>query len=181
VAGDTNLTLTIRGTNFGAGPHRRTEAVWLVNGIPTLLATTVVSATELTAVIPEALMRNPVFALVVVQNSDSAHVGVSPAQSRGVSFVVHAPPTGLSTIILYGQRSSLPPIAKGERGVSLDGSPWRTLVEADSVIYSPVRSGDHELRLSNPCTGTHVPTVENITVMPDDTLMVVVFIPGACE
>jgi hypothetical protein len=91
------------------------------------------------------------------------------------------PPQGTGTLIVYGHISTLGPRYKGYREVSLDASPWRGLGEGDSLIYSPVAAGNHVLVLSNPCTWSHQPSTENVTVAADDTVTVGVYIPPLCE
>jgi IPT/TIG domain len=70
VAGSPDLTLTVMGSNFLGETHNFSQAVWLANSSTTLLATTFVSSTQLTAVIPSALLSNPLTAEVFVQTGD---------------------------------------------------------------------------------------------------------------
>ena len=63
----------------------------------------------------------------------------------------------------------------------LDDSGWRTLHEGDSVSYRHAVEGSHQLMLSNPCTGTHQPSVEILTVVADSIVTVPVPIPVDCE
>jgi hypothetical protein len=176
VTGSPDLTLTIMGANFAGAPQGRSQAAWAANGDTTLLATTFVSSTQLTAVIPTALLSNPVTAQVLVETGDP--MGDLPlSRSNAVGFTV----ARAGTIIVHGQTSTLPPIMKGSRRVSLDGGPFLVLTEGSSVIYSPVTPGAHRLLLSNPCTSTHQPSYSSVTVTEGDTVTVTVSIPGNCE
>jgi hypothetical protein len=68
--GSPDLTVTLIGSNFAGRAHYYSQAVWLDNGNRTLLVTTYVSSTELTAVIPADLFSNTVTAQVFVQTGD---------------------------------------------------------------------------------------------------------------
>jgi hypothetical protein len=69
ITGSPDFTLTITGSNgqFYNSANNRSQAVWLVNGTDNVLPTTFVSNTMLTAVIPAALLSNPVKAQVLVE------------------------------------------------------------------------------------------------------------------
>ena len=90
-AGSPDLTLTVTGRSF-AGPAvcltcANSVVYWNVNGHLTLLATTFVSSTQLTAVVPAALMASAVGAWVDVETfvgQDDVPTSVRPA----VPFVV---------------------------------------------------------------------------------------------
>jgi len=95
VAGSPDLTLTVMGSNFLGETHNFSQAVWSANSSNTLLATTFVSSTQLTAVIPSALLTNPITAQVFVQTGDP--MGDIPlAKSDSVSFSVTTPPPSIS-------------------------------------------------------------------------------------
>lgn len=66
VAGSSDLTLSITGSNFQGSPYR-SVAVWSVNGMDTPLATTYLSNTQLTAAIPAAFLSNVVTVGVKVE------------------------------------------------------------------------------------------------------------------
>ena len=70
-AGSADLNLTITGTNLDlkhAGSHQtNTVAIWSVGGSQTSLNTTVVSGTQITAVVPQALLTTPVEAQISIQ------------------------------------------------------------------------------------------------------------------
>ena len=91
IAGSPDLTLTVMGSGFGnQGPHNHSVVVWSANGKDTLLATTFISSTQLTAVIPAALLANPVTAKVSVVTGDLAGSFPLP-QSNSINFTVTSP------------------------------------------------------------------------------------------
>ena len=95
--GSSDLTLTIRGSNFAGAPHNFSQAVWSVNGINTLLATTFDSRTQLAAVIPAALLENSAMAQVFIQTGDP--MGDIPlSKSNSVRFPVTTAPPGAASI-----------------------------------------------------------------------------------
>ena len=63
------------------------RAVWVVGGVSALLPTIVVSTTQLTALIPSALLSHAANAQVMVQTGDPA-----VATFNAVSFTVESPP-----------------------------------------------------------------------------------------
>jgi hypothetical protein len=183
MAGSPDLTLTITGTNFGVAPDNQSLVVWWANGKTTDLATTFASSTQLTAIIPAALLSNPGIIEVFLYTGDP--MGNQPLiRSNTVFFSVDAPPTppGTGTIMVVGQINRLPPLMiPGWREVSLDGSPWQWLWEGGSVTFSPVTAGIHRLMLSNPCTAMHVPSVQSVWAMDGGTETVSVYVPPDCE
>jgi hypothetical protein len=120
VAGSADLVLNITGTtaSFGGAPHNRSWAVWSVNGNNTVLATTFVSSTPLTAVIPTTLMTTPVAAQVFVLTGDpmgdfllqSNSIGfrVSEATGSTTSPAIGLSPTSLS-FTYYVRKQQAPP------------------------------------------------------------------------
>jgi len=68
--GSTSLSLLISGNGFAGALHYRSQAVWLANGTRTPLATTFVGAHQLTAIIPDSLLRAAVTAQVLVETGD---------------------------------------------------------------------------------------------------------------
>jgi hypothetical protein len=177
IVGSPDLTLTITGANFIGAPQNRTQAVWAANGSNTVLATTWVSSSLLTAVIPAALLSKVDSAQVFVEMGDL------PLRASNTLIFTVSPQAEVGTgeIIVYGQPSTLPFIAKGFRDIQLDGSGWHRLYEADSVMYSHVSAGNHQLTLSNPCSGSHRPSVEAVTAVADSSVNVPVRIPANCE
>jgi hypothetical protein len=182
VAGSPDLTLTITGHNFVEGRVKGSHAAWLVGGETTLLPTTYVSSTQLTVVIPAALLTNSATAQVLLKTGDP--MGDVPLlSSNAVGFVVTdgTDPSMTGTIVVYGRTTTLPPKVKGSREVWLDGGPRSSLTEGQSLTYSPVAPGDHRLVLSEPCTANHVPTTMKVTVSGGQTVTITVAIPASCE
>ena len=88
-AGSPDLTLTITGSNLKGGPHDIRRAVWSVSGSTTNLATTPISDTQLTAVVPAALLGTPVTAHISIEYGDP--MGDVPlGRSNSVPFSVTA-------------------------------------------------------------------------------------------
>lgn len=109
VAGSPDLTLTITGSKLDlrhSGNKRTfTVAVWSVNGTDTLLNTTVLGATQITAVVPAAFLANPVTARLSIQKSYFADD--SPfAVSNALSFVVTATPALTTGFIATGSMAA---------------------------------------------------------------------------
>jgi hypothetical protein len=89
IAGSPDFTLTITGSNGQF--YNFSHAVWFVNGTSDVLPTTFVSNTMLTAVIPAALLSNPVTAQVSVETGDPKG---SPLLSNPIFFNVTPGPPG---------------------------------------------------------------------------------------
>ena len=85
VAGSPALFLTVTGSNFADADHNQSLVIWSANGVDTILDTTFVSSTKLTAAIPAALLANPVTANVLVETGDPG--GVSPLLEVKLSHV----------------------------------------------------------------------------------------------
>src|SRR5207248_4506346 len=85
-AGSADLKVTITGSDFLEGTIL-SQAVWSVNGGAVPLATTFVSSTQITAVIPAALLTNPVDAKVFVRNWDHIE-DVTHSTSGPAIFIV---------------------------------------------------------------------------------------------
>ena len=88
-AGSSDLTLTLTGVEF-VSPNFLRSVVWSTSIGDTHLATTFVSSTQLTAVIPADLMANPGTAQILVE---TVGVGSSlpPTKSNAISFDVNSP------------------------------------------------------------------------------------------
>ena len=93
-AGSPDFTLTITGGQFYSSAHSLSQAKWLVNGADNVLPTTFVSNTTLTAVIPAALLSNPVKAQVVVDTEDPKGSPPSFVRSNPIFFNVTPGPPG---------------------------------------------------------------------------------------
>jgi hypothetical protein len=89
IAGSPDFTLTI--TESNGQFYNSSQAVWFVNGTSDVLPTTFVSNTKLTAVIPAALLSNPVKAQVSVETGDPKG---SPLLSNPIFFNVTPGPPG---------------------------------------------------------------------------------------
>ncbi|HXW04683.1 MAG TPA: IPT/TIG domain-containing protein [Vicinamibacterales bacterium] len=91
-AGSADVTLAVTGTRFGQDVRNRpTLVVWTANGESTVLATTFVSSTEITAVIPAELLSRPLTARLWVMDADPmADFHLRPPEG-GVLFAVDAP------------------------------------------------------------------------------------------
>jgi hypothetical protein len=95
-AGSPNVTITINGSNFGHYGHFIwSTAFWTTNGnlhdTGTSLQTTIVSSTQVTAVIPAALLQSPTSVQILVMNGDV--MGMSDGyfgypRSNSVTFTV---------------------------------------------------------------------------------------------
>ena len=94
-AGSPDFTLTITSSvgQFYNTADNLSQAVWLVNGSDNVLSTTFVSSSMLTAVIPAALLSNPVKAQVLVETGVPKG-SVSPSKSFSVFFNVTPGPPG---------------------------------------------------------------------------------------
>jgi hypothetical protein len=89
IAGSPDFSLTVTGSNGQF--YNSSQAVWFVNGTSNVLPTTFVSNTMLTAVIPAALLSNPVTAQVSVETGDPKG---SPLLSNPIFFNVTPGPPG---------------------------------------------------------------------------------------
>jgi len=129
VAGSPDLTVTVTGSNFANADHNKSLVVFSENGVDTFLHTTFVSGTQLTAVIPAALLASAVTATVLVETGDP--VGSLPfSKSNSVSFGVTAV-TGAVSI------SSVSPMS------AIAGSPDLTV----TVTGSNFANADHNKSL----------------------------------
>jgi hypothetical protein len=89
VAGSPDLTLTVTASGFAftSDPHKFNRAVWSATGSETSLATTFVNSGELAAVVPAALLSNPVTAQVFIEVWDKMG-DVPDRTSPSVNFTV---------------------------------------------------------------------------------------------
>jgi hypothetical protein len=86
-AGSGDLTLRITGSGFVQQGHIGTWVLWDSEGLPTsVLATSVNSKTELTALVPATLLAIPGVARLTVQSGDL--MGDDPAQSKSLEFSI---------------------------------------------------------------------------------------------
>src|SRR5271167_181684 len=97
VVGSADLKLIVTGSNFLGDRHNLSQVAWSANGSATLLTTTYINSTQLTAVVPAALLSNPVTAQVLVETGDP--MGDTPlSKSNSVGFSVNKPSSGFASI-----------------------------------------------------------------------------------
>jgi len=86
-AGSPDLNLTLMGQSFTSARHKLNRVVWFANGTQTSLSATFDSSTQLTALVPAALLSTPSTAQVWVEIWDS--MGDAPEfTSNSVNFTV---------------------------------------------------------------------------------------------
>ena len=116
VAGSPDLTLTITGSNFTGTRHNIRQAVWSANGSNTALATTFVTDTQLTAVIPAPLMSAPITVQIFIEYGDP--MGDVPLKhSNAVSFAV----TEAGAASVFPALATLGPRSAQQFVASVDG------------------------------------------------------------
>jgi IPT/TIG domain len=129
-AGSSDVVLTVTGSKFVSDTHNKSVVVWSANGIDTFLATTLDSNTQLTAVIPAALLVNPVNAKVLVETGDP--IGSLPlSRSDSITFQVTAVQPGSVSI------SAISPVS------TVAGSPDLTLTITGSNFATGNASSFH--------------------------------------
>lgn len=104
--GSPNLTITINGTNFENSGMVRSQAVWSVNNQVTPLNTTIISSTQLTAIIPASLLNSRSTAQIEIENYDTA-AGMIRATSNSLSFSVETPLPGSVSISSISPASAI--------------------------------------------------------------------------
>ncbi len=90
VVGSPDLKLTLTGSNFLGDRHNLSQVAWSANGSATLLTTTYINSTQLTAVVPATLLSNPVTAQVLVETGDPM-LDIALSKSNLVDFRVNGP------------------------------------------------------------------------------------------
>ena len=119
VPGSADLKLTLMGSNFLGAPHNFSQAVWVASGNATLLMTTFVSSTQLTAVVPAALLTGPTTAQVLLETGDP--MGDIPLlKSNSVSFKVNSPPFSITSILPTSATAGSPDLTLTIAGSNLD-------------------------------------------------------------
>jgi len=142
VAGSPDLTLTVKGSNFLGETHNFSQAVWSANSSNTLLATTFVSSTQLTAVVPAALLRNPGTAQVFVQTGDP--MGDLPlGKSNSASFSVIAPSPGVPSISSISPTSAV--VGSPDLTLTVTGSNFVDANRYHNVVAWSVNGSDTSL------------------------------------
>jgi hypothetical protein len=121
VSGSADLKLTLMGSNFLGAPHNFSQAVWVANDNATLLMTTFVSSTQLTAVVPAALLTDPISAQVLLETGDP--MGEIPLlKSNSVSFSVSSPPFSITAISPTSATVGSPDLSLTVMGSNFDGT-----------------------------------------------------------
>ena len=146
-AGSPDLTLTITGSNgqqFQNATHNRSQAFWSVNGSENLLATTFVNSTTLSAVVPAALLSNPVTAQVLVETGDPE--GSLPlAKSNAVSFDVTTGSQGQGLKISVSPTNAMPGSADLTLTITASDGQFVNATHNRSVAVWSVNSSEHFL------------------------------------
>ena len=88
VFGSSDLTVTVTGTGFVHDTRTSSVVKWAAGSTETVLATTFLSETELTAVIPATLLRDGVTAVLRVANVDKIFGVVTSQESNVKTFTV---------------------------------------------------------------------------------------------
>jgi hypothetical protein len=162
IAGSADILLTITGSNFLGARHNFSQAVWSSDGIETGLATTFVSSTQLTAVVPADLLISPVAAQVFVQTGDQ--MGDLPLRKSGsAGFSVTALPVGVATITSISPESA--PAGSSDVTVTIEGSNFDNQRFHASVVFwttDPSNLHDHGTMLDT----TFVSGSQLIAVIP---------------
>jgi len=115
LAGDVDLSVTVRGNNFVNNTRTSSVVKWLAGSSETSLATKVASATELTALVPAALLKNALSAQLWVENVDTDGSGTAQKSNR-LTFSIRTAGAGVyaATFIASGScASELPAEAHG--------------------------------------------------------------------
>ena len=134
VVGSADLKITLTGSNFLGATHDSSQAAWVVNGSATLLTTTFVSSTQLTAVVPKALLTEPTTAQVLLETGDP--MGDLPlSESNSVNFTVRPVPFAITSLSPTSTPAGSPDLSLTVMGSDFDGSGVirsRVLWSADS-------------------------------------------------
>ena len=120
-AGRADLKLTLTGSNFLGAPHNLSQAAWSANGSVTFLTTTFVSSTQLTAVVPAALLANPVTAQVFLETGDPIGNG-GLLKSNSVNFSVSSPSFSITSISPTSAAAGSPDLSLTVMGSGFDGA-----------------------------------------------------------
>ena len=176
-AGSPDVSLSIVGYFLGQG-----YTVGYSSGGTIVLTTPSGGSAAVTATLPAALLRTPGTLEVFVYTGDPSD-GLPHARSNILTFQVTGPlpPPGNAVIVVQDQDSVPYGPITGWREVSLDGTAPRTLYQNGSLTYDHLAVGAHRLDLSNPCTGTHQPTIMNVTAVEGSTVTLKVYVPPDCE
>jgi hypothetical protein len=125
-AGSPDLTLTLHGSHFVEGMLDGSKAVWVANDTSTSLPTTFVSSTQLTALVPAALLGHPGTVRVFVQTGDPED-GIPFTKSNELAFSIHAPQQSsisiISAISPTGATAGSPDLTLTITGANFVGAP----------------------------------------------------------
>jgi len=169
VAGSPDLTVAITGSSFHSGPHDVSKAFWSVNGITTLLATTFVDSTHLSAVIPATLLSTPVTAQVFVETGDFASSLPIP-ESNSLLFTVTAATVSVSpsaeTLGLKGVRQFRASSTSGNADVTweVQEGPAGGNVTAGGLYTAPDHPGTFHV-IANSMTDSSKSATAMVTVV----------------
>ena len=118
LAGSSDLLLTVTGNGFVGTIHNKRWPIWSANGTDTILATTFVSNTQLTAVVPAALLSSALTAQVSIQYGDP--MGDGPfSKSNSLNFKVTQPVP--NTVSVSPSSDTLGPRGLRQFAFTIDG------------------------------------------------------------
>jgi hypothetical protein len=118
-AGSGDLAIKVTGSNLLGEAHNSSQVAWSANGSITLLPTTFVSSTQLTAVVPAVLLTNPVAAAVLLETGDPVG-GAALSKSRSVSFTVKSLQLSITAISPSSAVVGRPDLTLTVAGTDLD-------------------------------------------------------------
>ena len=118
LAGSSDLLLTVTGNGFVGTIHNKRWPIWSASGTDTILATTSVSNTQLTAVVPAALLSSALTAQVSIQYGDP--MGDGPfSKSNSLNFKVTQPVP--NTVSVSPSSDTLGPRGVRQFAFTIDG------------------------------------------------------------
>ena len=129
LVGSPDLTLSITGTNFAGARHFFSQAVLSVNGSNTLLATTFIDSTQLTAIVPAPLLNSPISAQVFVQTGDPMG-DIALAKSNSLGFSVTTSPANPGAPLITSMTPNSAGVGSPDLTLSITGAHF-----ANSVRY----------------------------------------------
>ena len=121
--GSPDLTLTIQASNnftFYNG-HRQSEVLWSQGGVDTPLLASFVSSSQLTAIVPAALLASPVTGKIRVEIQDVIE-NTDVATSSSVPFQVTSTPTPTPTPSISSISPSTAAAGSQDVTITIDGS-----------------------------------------------------------
>jgi hypothetical protein len=152
-ASSPDITVTITGSGFTGSRHNRSWAVWSVSGEDTPLVTTFVSDTQLTALIPAALLTDPRVAELRVLGGDP--MGDFPLRRSGpATFVV------LPLSVPFSVSPTSAAAGSSDVTITVQGSGFHGGHHDKSLVLLSANGTDHYLATN------FVNTVELTAVIP---------------